>query len=117
MRPRITVARYLTQGAAVCLDVGLGAASAAAGTYTPLSTFSGSTDGATPQNGLVQDTAGNLYGENIAGGDLCAFNPSGNEGCGVVFKIDPSGHETTLATFNGTNGALGSSQLLSQVTV
>jgi uncharacterized repeat protein (TIGR03803 family) len=57
---------------------------------------SGCTDGVEPYAGLVLDKKGNLYGTTIAGGGgLCA------EGCGVVFKVTPSGKETTLYSFAG----------------
>jgi uncharacterized repeat protein (TIGR03803 family) len=62
-----------------------------------LHTFSGGSDGAAPQAGLIRDAAGNLYGT-IAGG--------GN-GCGVIFKLDSSGEETVLYAFTG--GADGES--------
>lgn len=68
-----------------------------AGKETVLHSFiggvSGQTDGATPQGGLVRDSAGNLYGTTVAGGTQ-------NEG--TVFKVDAAGNETVLYTFNGT---------------
>src|SRR5208282_683052 len=69
---------------------------AQAQTYTVLYTFTGGTDGAFPAAPLIRDAAGNLYGttgENAQAG--C------NSNCGNVFKIDPSGKETTLHTFKG----------------
>jgi uncharacterized repeat protein (TIGR03803 family) len=58
------------------------------GTETVLHTFTGGSDGAFPDGGLVMDAAGKLYGTTGQGGDLnCAFN--GIKGCGVVFKITP----------------------------
>jgi uncharacterized repeat protein (TIGR03803 family) len=58
----------------------------------------GSTDGATPEGGLVQGSDGNLYGMTVVGG---AHND------GVVFKIAPStGVETVVYSFaGGTDGA------------
>jgi uncharacterized repeat protein (TIGR03803 family) len=55
-----------------------------AGTQTVLHAFSGGTDGAYPDDSLVLDSGGNLYGTASAGGDRtgCSAN-----GCGVVFKI------------------------------
>jgi len=73
-----------------------GTESARAQTYTVLYTFTGGTDGAFPAAPLIRDAAGNLYGttgENAQAG--CSSN------CGNVFKIDPSGKETTLHTFKG----------------
>lgn len=57
-----------------------------AGKETVLHTFSGGTDGANPNAGLVQDLEGNLYGTASDGGEL-SCNPPG--GCGVVFKTSP----------------------------
>jgi uncharacterized repeat protein (TIGR03803 family) len=65
--------------------------------------FTGGTDGAEPYAGLLRDSAGNLYGTAIFGGDLpCKFG----FGCGTVFKLDTTGTFTALHTFTG--GADGS---------
>ena len=75
------------------------------GTYTVLRTFSGGADGATPApgGGLVMDGQGNLYGTAYAGGDLnCSYLTF--QGCGTVFKIDPTGHFTVLHAFTGPDG-------------
>jgi uncharacterized repeat protein (TIGR03803 family) len=70
------------------------------GNQTVLYSFTGGTDGGFPVAGLIRDTAGNLYGTTLGGGDpIC--------GCGVVFKVDPAGNETVLYTFTG--GADGAS--------
>ena len=53
-------------------------------------------DGASPAGALVRDEAGNLYGTTGHGG----LNQEG-----VVYKIDPSGAESILFSFDGTNGA------------
>jgi uncharacterized repeat protein (TIGR03803 family) len=55
------------------------------------------TDGAAPQAGLIQDDTGNLYGTTAGGGNSYNFCPS--NGCGTVFKVDNTGHETVLYTF------------------
>jgi len=67
------------------------------GNETVLHQFSGG-DGAIPAAGLLMDAAGNLYGTTVEGGGagFC-----GNFGCGTVFKLDPSGHETVLHGFTG----------------
>ena len=66
------------------------------GTITTLASFNGN-DGANPFAGLVMDGSGNLYGTASAGGA---------SGQGTVFELTPgSGALTTLASFNGTNGA------------
>jgi uncharacterized repeat protein (TIGR03803 family) len=60
-------------------------------------TFGGTPDGATPENGLIFDNAGNLYGTTTAGG------ASGN---GTVFELSPSGSgwtENILYSFQGSN--------------
>jgi uncharacterized repeat protein (TIGR03803 family) len=72
----------------------------ASGQETVLHNFSGA-DGARPYLGsLIKDTAGNLYGTTWYGGDLSC---QGGEGCGTVFKVDPSGKETVLHNFEAQN--------------
>jgi uncharacterized repeat protein (TIGR03803 family) len=63
---------------------------------TVLYTFPGGADGAGPSSRLVLRGAGDLYGTTSAGG-----NPSCTFGCGVVFKVDTTGHETVLYSFTG----------------
>ena len=45
---------------------------------------------------MIRDSAGNLYGTTYEGGNAC-----GSAGCGVVYKVDATGHETVLYTFTG----------------
>lgn len=72
-----------------------------AGVETVLYRFTGGADGSIPEQvDLVIDSAGNLYGTTSKGGDLTCLGSRG-EGCGVVFKIDPTGHETVVYTFTG----------------
>jgi len=73
------------------------------GIFTLLYAFSGGSDGGNPTAGLISDTAGNLYGTTGFGG---------NFGIGVVFKLDPTNHETVLHTFNGADGAEPSAPLI-----
>lgn len=67
----------------------------AAGIETVLYSFAGglSGDGAYPQEGLVMDSAGNLYGTTSQGGSGAG---------GTVFKISPVGLETVLHSFAGS---------------
>ena len=70
------------------------------GTITVLASFTG-TNGSTPYGGVIMDSAGNLYGTTFYGG---AFNsPAGD---GTIFElVKGSNAITTLASFNGTDGA------------
>jgi len=80
----------------VLLTLATGAVGPAqAQTFTVLYNFTGSPDGANPYAGLLQDTAGNLYGTTTVGG-------SSNDG--TVFKVDTSGAETVLHSFSGADG-------------
>jgi uncharacterized repeat protein (TIGR03803 family) len=66
------------------------------GTITALASFSGA-DGANPYGALIMDGSGNLYGTTKAGGA---------HGKGTVFELaQGSGAITTLASFNGADGA------------
>ena len=64
------------------------------------------TNGAGPYAGLISDTAGNLYG---------TTNGGGASKSGTVFKVTNDANHTlsTLATFNGTNGAAPWDSLIS----
>ena len=81
-----------------------------AGKETILYSFTGAADGAEPYSGVVRDAAGNLYGTALSGG---TFNRACSFGCGVVYKLDASGNETTLYSFTG--GADGGSPYSSVV--
>ena len=74
-------------------------------TFSVLYTFTGGTDGGTPNTSLARDKAGNLYGTTQLGGDAACYPLGG--GCGVVFKLDPSGRETVLFAFTAVNGSYG----------
>jgi uncharacterized repeat protein (TIGR03803 family) len=67
------------------------------GNETVLYSFLGGADGAAPQAGLVLDSMGNLYGTTRGGG----LFPGCSIGCGVIFKVDTTGHETVLYSFTG----------------
>jgi len=68
------------------------------GTETVLYSFAGASDGCTPLGGVVFDKSGNLYGTTFAGGLGSCTVPSG---CGIVFKLTPTGAETVLYSFAG----------------
>lgn len=62
-------------------------------TYTVLYSFTGGTDGAFPEAGLIQDSAGNLYGTASYGSNQA----------GSVFKLSRSGKFKVLHTFGTVN--------------
>ena len=70
------------------------------GALTTLHSFN-VTDGAGPLAPLVQATDGNFYGTTYGGG---SGNNCGDEGCGTVFRMTPSGALTSLHSFNGADG-------------
>ncbi len=75
----------------------------AAANFTVLHSFTSGFDGEHPYAGLIEDTAGNLYGTTHSGGTNCATG----SGCGVVFRLDPAGNLTVLHSFTGgTDGGL-----------
>ncbi|HEY3974697.1 MAG TPA: choice-of-anchor tandem repeat GloVer-containing protein [Candidatus Sulfotelmatobacter sp.] len=74
-----------------------------AGNETVLHVFTGPPDGGMPVGSLVRDAHGNLAGATSYGG-----NGTGcvSLGCGLVFKISPTGQESVLYNFTGgTDGA------------
>jgi len=73
-----------------------------AGTETVLYSFTGAADGGVPLAGVIRDTKGNLYGTASEGGVFPAT--CGTKGCGLIFKLSPSGNETVLHSFQGTDG-------------
>jgi uncharacterized repeat protein (TIGR03803 family) len=58
-------------------------------------------DGSLPEDSLLRDAQGNLFGTTVSGGAIGSQPPCGFLGCGVVFKVDPNGIETVLYTFSG----------------
>jgi uncharacterized repeat protein (TIGR03803 family) len=70
-----------------------------AGKETVLYRFTGvAGDGMNPEQGLLRDSKGNLYGTTFQGG---TYDTSGNS-YGIVFKLTPAGKETVLHSFNPT---------------
>ena len=59
--------------------------------------FTNGADGAFPWAGPIIDAAGNIYGTTSQGG-VTAACPAG---CGTVFKVDTSSHESVLYSFKG----------------
>jgi uncharacterized repeat protein (TIGR03803 family) len=68
------------------------------GALTTLYSFTGGNDGNSPVAALIQASDGNLYGTTAYGGGAYG-------GDGTVFQITTNGALTTLAWFNGANGA------------
>ena len=66
------------------------------GSESVLYGFAGRPDAANPEEGMVRDSAGNLYGTTNRGGAIDA---------GTVFKLDAAGHETVLHSFGGPEGS------------
>ncbi len=68
------------------------------GALTGLFSFSGGTDGGSPQSDLVEGVDGYFYGTTSAGGDT---NLNDGRGYGTVFKISPNGALSSLHSFTG----------------
>jgi len=118
MRPESTPPTAIhvsTCALALAIILGFAAVSlpAQAQTLITLYSFTGGADGTQP-NGLVRDSAGNLYGTARYGGDL---NCSEHQGCGTAFKLDQTGTLTVLHTFTGgADGALPEGTLVLDAT-
>ncbi len=72
-------------------------------TFEEIYSFRGYADGYSPRGALVQATDGNFYGTTTYGGQPTTNCPAC--GYGTVFRMTPSGGLTTIAWFNGSNGA------------
>ncbi len=89
----VQLATAITLCCAAVLSLATGPAAEAATTETVLYSFTGNNgDGASPNAGLVADSAGNLYGTTVYGGASSA---------GTVFKLTPGGTATVLYSFTG----------------
>jgi uncharacterized repeat protein (TIGR03803 family) len=73
------------------------------GNETVLHAFSGRKDGSMPRPQFILDSSGNVYGVASEGGSFSGVC-GGYHGCGVVYKVDPTGKQTILHTFNGADG-------------
>lgn len=85
--------------------------------FSVIHSFQGGTDGIGPRGKLIVDGSGALYGTTSYGGAASACSsPSGNLGCGVAFKLTPSGstyNETIMHDFQGgADGSIPRSGLL-----
>ena len=74
------------------------------GTLTTLYNFCSQAacrDGFGPYAGVIQDAGGNLYGTTDIGGENgnCVLIGRGPTGCGIVYKLSPSGVLSTLYSF------------------
>jgi uncharacterized repeat protein (TIGR03803 family) len=74
-----------------------------AGVETVIYRFTCGSDGDGPFGGLVIDDAGNLYGTTVEGGKVPCTDVFQN-GCGTVYRVSQNGKETTLHTFDWTDG-------------
>ncbi len=72
------------------------------GAFTVLHNFTCAPDGYLPGS-VVLDAQGNIYGGTDEGGDARSCPAFG---CGIIYKISPSGQETILHTFHGNDGAV-----------
>jgi uncharacterized repeat protein (TIGR03803 family) len=102
MLPSIEIFLKSALGCGLALALAASFDTACAGPVKMLYTFDKSGHhGATPNTGVISDSAGNLYGTTEAGGPGC--EPSG---CGVVFRLAPDGTETVLYEFGGSISVL-----------
>jgi hypothetical protein len=95
--------RYLfSLAAAIAVAFSLALPAQAQTTYKIIESFTGGTpDGSFPSSKLIFDSEGNLYGTSEYGGNT-AGGCELYSGCGVVFKLSPTGpdwHDTTLFRF------------------
>lgn len=84
----------LTPTASTASSAARDAARSAGAAERVLYSFTGGADGGNAATGLVFDTAGNLYGTTVVGGDVS---------CGTIFKLAPkskSWHESVLFSFD-----------------
>ena len=70
------------------------------GTFSVLHSFTGGSDGAFP-NDIVVDPSGNVYGAAGGGGSSTCEPGATPPGCGTAFKIDTSGNFCVVYTFTG----------------
>src|SRR5579863_9087428 len=94
----------------ITLLLATAAALAQAQTFKVLYTFHGP-NGAFPEGPLALDKQGNIYGTAVAGGaDYCDF--SFDDKCGIAYKLDKSGKQVWIHSFNGADGEYPADGLL-----
>ena len=96
----------LVLATSVVLASGLASSAWAAGKFETLHKFKWvGPGGLYPYAGLVLDSAGNLYGTTVYGGNLDACYDGNAPGCGVVIEVTPNGDgswkEKVLHSFRG----------------
>lgn len=74
--------------------------SASAQTFSTLYKFGGAPDGAGPNDSLIVDRAGNLYGTTLSGGNYACDTANGSGGCGTIFRISKNGIAITVHAFS-----------------
>jgi uncharacterized repeat protein (TIGR03803 family) len=80
--------------------------------YHIIYSFSGGSDGASPEAGLIY-VDGTLYGTTARGGASCGVSTSQHDGCGTVFSVTPTGTESVLHAFGANaDGAFPYASLL-----
>jgi len=72
-----------------------------------LHAFTGQSDGWLPNQALIRDAQGNLYGSTAFGGNYTGLCDSGyiSGGCGVIFSRTITGNFNVLHTFDFSDGA------------
>jgi uncharacterized repeat protein (TIGR03803 family) len=91
MNPSTAIQKLLLAGAAAAVFA-ISATSSLASTTHIIYSFAGDTDGEYADTDLVVDSAGNIYGSTVLGGDF---------GSGTVFKVTPGGQHSGLYSFTG----------------
>ncbi len=76
------------------------------GTENVLYTFTGESDGGEPEDSLTKAGNANFYGATAVGGNMA---DCGGQGCGTVFELDSTGHESVLYAFTGGSDGGGPS--------
>lgn len=75
------------------------------GLFTVLASFEETNNVRVSRNKLTQGANGDFYGTTVYGGPYNNEPENDGDGDGTVFKVGTNGAITTIAVFNGTNGA------------